>query len=574
MFLQFVLWWECTLIMTDLNPFQFDHRTNSIFTAVMKPMTRILSIRSLILPPCGCGIGDCHMDGVPLSYMNSGLTNRLSLFLHNMRILTFTPFLLLGTAYALPTLILPWLGQIQLDSIISYLGSPQLDEERTVYQLLKEDEHFSRLVKAIELNDGVVDFLNDPSQSITFFAVPNSGLPKPRKPRDPDHNGELDVNGDECHNHSDLDRLVLQVEQLDDLPDSGFKEDRKRCFARIVRGILAYHILPERYSSHELLENSTYATNLTLKDGSMDYQPLRLTVERSIVPPGLKVNMHSFITARNIEAKNGVIHHINRPLIPPPSIFQQLFLLQDIFSRATSAIQRVGLTGHIDRRYFHGKDESHGGFHGAKTATFFAPTNSAFRRLPRKLQFWLFSPFGERALRKLLEFHIVPDFALFSDYIHHATSEDDGMTGFVTDDLLFTLPTPVFPPMTMFKDNNDHHPRRNPIPLPELIYEFNITLPTLLTNHTLDVHIARYKSKLRLPGPPRFFTRFKVNGREVVPFDFPARNGATHVVTTLLNPLKKHHCHHRDHKDHDDEEVVDTAWEDWEEWLPQWAMED
>lgn len=57
-----------------------------------------------------------------------------------MRIVNFTPFLLLGTVYALPALLLPWFGEVRLDCVIGYLGFSQLEEERTVYQLLKEDE--------------------------------------------------------------------------------------------------------------------------------------------------------------------------------------------------------------------------------------------------------------------------------------------------------------------------------------------------------------------------------------------------------------------------------------------------
>lgn len=57
-----------------------------------------------------------------------------------MRITNFTPLLLLGTANALPTLVLPWFGPVRLDCITEYLGYSQLEEERTIYQILKEDE--------------------------------------------------------------------------------------------------------------------------------------------------------------------------------------------------------------------------------------------------------------------------------------------------------------------------------------------------------------------------------------------------------------------------------------------------
>jgi hypothetical protein len=46
----------------------------------------------------------------------------------------------------------------------------------------------------------------------------------------------------------------------------------------------------------------------------------------------------------------------------------------------------------------------------APAVTAFIPTNKAFDRLPPGLRFWLFSPFGKRALKKLLQFHIVPNY--------------------------------------------------------------------------------------------------------------------------------------------------------------------
>ncbi len=48
----------------------------------------------------------------------------------------------------------------------------------------------------------------------------------------------------------------------------------------------------------------------------------------------------------------------------------------------------------------------------APAVTVFLPINSAWRKLPKGLQLFLFSPFGTRALKKLLQLHIVPDFVL------------------------------------------------------------------------------------------------------------------------------------------------------------------
>ncbi|KAF9228607.1 FAS1 domain-containing protein [Gyrodon lividus] len=497
-----------------------------------------------------------------------------------MRLANLAPLTLLCGAYALPVVTLPWFGQIPLDGLIEYWDYFQnSEEERTIYQVLKEDSEYSRLVKAIDLSDRVVDLLNDPSKSVTFFAVPNSALPHPRKPRDGDDDNLIPPRGGDPRDIAhELGGLVLQAEELDSESDSRDKEKRKETIGRIVRGILAYHILPEKYEAADLVQNSTYATNLTLKDGSMDYQPLRLSVSRASVPPRLRINTFVEVTKKDIEAKNGVIHQINHPLLPPPSVFQETFLVPEVFSYFTTAIQRVGLTGAIDRWHFSGDDGKKGGFLGATATTVFAPTSGAFQRLPKKLKLFLFSPFGEKALRKLLEYHIVPNFVLHSDYSHKATSNESEIARFFDDVTRAQLhaggadiPFPedvAGSPFTV-----------KPLPLPEPVYEYNVTLPTLLEDHDLRVQVARYKSKLPLPGPSRYFTRFKVNGRDVGPFDIPARNGALHVISTLLDPRKGHDHHgrhgrhgHHGHHEHDGEDD-DNVWDDWEEWLPQWAIE-
>lgn len=77
-------------------------------------------------------------------------------------------------------------------------------------------------------------------------------------------------------------------------------------------------------------------------------------------------------------------------------------------SSQTSALQRVGLTDELEW------SDIHGPLSGSPAVTVFAPTNRAFARLPRRLRRFLFSPFGEKALKKLLQFHIVPEFVLHS----------------------------------------------------------------------------------------------------------------------------------------------------------------
>ena len=77
----------------------------------------------------------------------------------------------------------------------------------------------------------------------------------------------------------------------------------------------------------------------------------------------------------------------------------------------TSSLQRVGLTDAVEWRDVHNSDGKHT-VDGSPAVTVFAPTNRAFTRLPPKLRHFLFSPFGERVLKKLLQFHVAPEVIL------------------------------------------------------------------------------------------------------------------------------------------------------------------
>lgn len=113
------------------------------------------------------------------------------------------------------------------------------------------------------------------------------------------------------------------------------------------------------------------------------------------------------------------------------------------------------------------------------------------------------------------------------------------------------------------------------------MYAANITLSTLLANHTLFVHVAQFHTIL----PHRkYATAVFVNGQLSIAPDVPARNGAVHVVDRLISPRRKHGHHGApDYDEFDGEhgdfwaeraEQDDKDWKEWEEWLPEWAAED
>lgn len=60
--------------------------------------------------------------------------------------------------------------------------------------------------------------------------------------------------------------------------------------------------------------------------------------------------------------------------------------------------------------------------------TLFAPTNQAFAKLPAKVNAFLFSPAGQKYLKALLKYHLVPGHTVFTDAYYKAKS-DDGEEG-------------------------------------------------------------------------------------------------------------------------------------------------
>ncbi|KAI0371796.1 hypothetical protein BV20DRAFT_965078 [Pilatotrama ljubarskyi] len=295
-------------------------------------------------------------------------------------------------------------------------GAPT-HSEQTIYEFLQSNPRFSRIFKLVSYTEEITKLLNDSSANVTFFAVPNWALPPP-PPRDP-HRDE--VNWFDRAAAEPLHTLAV-AENLIQLDDHHHDEDRKKFLEAILKAILKYETLPTAYPSAELAKNVTFATSLTLSDGSLDGEPLRIRVGTAlgVFGPHINVNVASKVISADIKTKNGLIHVVSRPVLPPPSIFQIGFLFQDQFSTLTSALQRVGLTDAVEWREVPGSDGKHT-VDGSPAVTFFAPTNKAFARLPKRLRAFLFSPFGEKALKKLLQFHIVPEVVLHADYLHNAS---------------------------------------------------------------------------------------------------------------------------------------------------------
>ncbi|KAF8636540.1 hypothetical protein AX17_003352 [Amanita inopinata Kibby_2008] len=466
---------------------------------------------------------------------------------------------------------------------------PPRPGRETIYSI------FSRIVKAINYIDEVAALLNDSSVGVTFLAPSNKALHHPKKGKEQTQVSDERFGLRPLERTYDLGKILCRLEALD-------SERRRRFLEMLLRATLQYHILPRRLDVVALGDKTTHATHLTVHD-ALGGNPIRIRTEQKSIPPVLIINLYSHVVRPNLGASNGLIHVIDHPLFPPPSAFQELFMAPTHFSIFTSVIQRTGLTDALDFRYVPSDNESR--TEGTPAVTVFAPTNKAFQSLPKDLQLFLFSPFGERVLRKLLQYHIVPDFVLHADHSFNHSSDQPSLISnrkmFDSDsEYAFQLDDEVRPGagwIDLFKNNeipqyneqntdinegieaHKHKKRKKPkhpkLPCPEPISLVDIILPTLYVDHPLHAHIGRFKVALPIPGddhPYRVDTKFSVDGHKILVPDLVALNGAIHMIDVLLDPRGPRHDYETLTESHlacrrNEADI----WESWQVWLRQWA---
>jgi uncharacterized surface protein with fasciclin (FAS1) repeats len=131
--------------------------------------------------------------------------------------------------------------------------------------------------------------------------------------------------------------------------------------------------------------------------------------------------------------------------------------------------------------------------------TFFAPSNTAFKKLGPRVNAFLFSKFGKKYLKALLEYHVVANQTLYSNTFYPAPTAKSGPQ---LDDQESSMMRPPY---------------------------VHLDLPTLLEGKALAIDLTRY-------GP---FISFKINGFvRVVVQDGLAKDGVIQVVSDVLIPPK------------------------------------
>ncbi|ORY00377.1 FAS1 domain-containing protein [Clohesyomyces aquaticus] len=306
-------------------------------------------------------------------------------------------------------------------------GKPNL----TVYELISKSKYTTKLAKLINEYDDLVEALNGTKANYTVFAPTDAAFEK--------------------------------------IPEHAHKPSKE-----FLKKLLTYHVSDDFYPAGRVLHSYTIPTLYTPDDLG---HAQRLTVRVTLKGPA--INFYARLVAVNIFGTNGVIHGIDSILVPPPRVVDIIDLLPGEFSTLELALGKTGLL-----EKFNSTDYPHEG------GTFFAPSNFAFKKLGPRINAFLFSKYGQKYLKALLEYHVVVNQTLYTDAFYDATSIEEAVT--------------------------DRPPY------------YHYDLPTAL-GKDLAVDVARY-------GP---FVSIRINGfSRVTVHDGVASDGVIQVVSDVLIPPK------------------------------------
>lgn len=160
--------------------------------------------------------------------------------------------------------------------------------------------------------------------------------------------------------------------------------------AAALRSVLLYHVVPGTLRASELQAGGASQPTQHTLDG----QPARLALDFS---NGVRITdavlTQATVTAADTVTRNGVIHEIDKVLVPPGVLnLVQMAQLNPDFSSLVSAVVQTDLTGTLS---------------GAGPLTVFAPTNAAFAAAPAGLT--------PAQLEQVLLYHVVSGRVLAAD---------------------------------------------------------------------------------------------------------------------------------------------------------------
>jgi uncharacterized surface protein with fasciclin (FAS1) repeats len=156
-----------------------------------------------------------------------------------------------------------------------------------------------------------------------------------------------------------------------------------------LAAVLKYHVVPGAIMSTDLSDGQTAATA----------QGEKVVVSTK---NGVSIN-GAGVTSADVKASNGVVHIINKVILPPsmqPKNIVQLAIANDNLSTLVAAVKAADLVGVLS---------------GAGPFTVFAPTNEAFAALPAGTVENLLKPENKDQLVAILTYHVVAGKVMSTD---------------------------------------------------------------------------------------------------------------------------------------------------------------
>ena len=144
--------------------------------------------------------------------------------------------------------------------------------------------------------------------------------------------------------------------------------------------ILAYHVVPGRLESGDVLKQKTLAT--------VNGQRADIAMKK-----GKPMIDGATIIATDVEATNGVVHVIDAVILPESKNVLEIAKGADSFYTLAAAIEAAGLVDVLK---------------GKGPFTILAPTDEAFAKLPAGTLETLLKPENKDTLRNILMYHVVP----------------------------------------------------------------------------------------------------------------------------------------------------------------------
>lgn len=245
-----------------------------------------------------------------------------------------------------------------------------MDEQtsNTIADIAVANPNFSILVEALSKAD-IVNTVADKSANLSVFAPTNDAF--------------VALLGD------------LGLNSLDDVPTATLKM------------ILLYHVVQGKAMSTDL--SSGYISTLATSNGNN----LSMYVN---VENGVSLNKNSKVTTADIVADNGVIHVIDKVILPPNVI--NIAIDNENFSILVSAVVKAGLVDALS---------AEGPF------TVFAPTNAAFEDLFSMLGISGIDDLTADQLTPILTYHVVSGNVLSSDLKSGSVGTLNGSSNLAVD---------------------------------------------------------------------------------------------------------------------------------------------